>query len=112
MAKDKQPDTRPLQVYTLVVELGRLDGDGLPDRATGGGMILYAPGRDEPEAVRDAVKILKDAGLNPLDVESHGTIEEQRADGVELGQDEIDLIERARAENSVVVAQKEAYYED
>ncbi|MBB5515422.1 hypothetical protein FHS89_001434 [Rubricella aquisinus] len=111
MARDKPKDTRPLQVYTLVVELGRLDGDGLPDTASGGGMILYAPGRDEPEAVRDAVRILKDAGLNPLDVESHGTAEEQRADGVDLGQEELDLMDRARAENSVVVAQKEAYYD-
>ena len=44
---------RPQQVYTLVVEVGRKDGDGLPDKATGAALMIYASGVDEAEAVRE-----------------------------------------------------------
>ena len=39
------------QVYTLVVEVGRKPGDGLPDKATGAALMCYASGVDEAEAV-------------------------------------------------------------
>ena len=40
------------QVYTLLVQVGRNEGDGLPDGATGAGLLIYASGVDEAEAVR------------------------------------------------------------
>ena len=43
------------QVYTLVVQVGRKDGDGLPEGATGAGLVCYASGVDEAEAVRETV---------------------------------------------------------
>ena len=43
MAREKKPQ----QVYTLVVELGRKAGDGLPDKSTGAALICYASGVDE-----------------------------------------------------------------
>ena len=49
---------RPQQVYTLVVEVGRKDGDGLPDKATGAALMIYASGVDEAEAVRETGAIL------------------------------------------------------
>lgn len=55
-------------VYTLVVEVGRKPGDGLPDKATGAALMCYASGVDEAEAVRETVAILKEADLAPLDV--------------------------------------------
>ncbi|MGB0496810.1 MAG: hypothetical protein ACPGID_00600 [Rubricella sp.] len=103
--------TRAQTVYTLVVELGRVKGDGLPEKATGGGMVLYAPGRDEEEAVRDAVRLLKEAGLNPLEVTANGSIEEQEAEGAVIAPEERALMEQALAENGVVVASKEAFYD-
>ena len=42
-------------VYTLLVEVGRKEGDGLPKEATGGALMIYASGVDEPEAVRETV---------------------------------------------------------
>src|SRR5690606_32607373 len=39
-AKEK----RPQQVYTLIVEVGRKAGDGLPDKATGAALMCYASG--------------------------------------------------------------------
>ncbi|MEL7216517.1 MAG: hypothetical protein AAGJ96_11370 [Pseudomonadota bacterium] len=96
-----------MDVYTLVATLGRREGDGLPERATGGGMMLYAPGRDEKEAVNDAARLLKEAGLNVLELGSEGT-EAERGD---ISDEERALMEQARAENSVVVVQTEAFYE-
>ena len=39
-------------VYTLVVQVGRAKNDGLPKGSTGAGLLCYASGIDEPEAVR------------------------------------------------------------
>ena len=96
-----------MDVYTLVATLGRREGDGLPERATGGGMMLYAPGRDEKEAVNDAARLLKEAGLNVLELGSEGT-EAERED---ISDEERALMAQARAENSVVVVQTEAFYD-
>jgi hypothetical protein len=57
---------RTHHVYTLLVEVGRKEGDGLPEEATGGALMIYASGVDEPEAVRETVAILKQADLAPL----------------------------------------------
>ncbi|MEM8729713.1 MAG: hypothetical protein AAGF79_07305, partial [Pseudomonadota bacterium] len=62
------------QVYTLLVQLGRKQGDGLPDGATGAGLVCYASGVDEAEAVRETVAILKQADTAPLDVTGYGTL--------------------------------------
>ena len=48
--------------------------DDLPKGATGAGLLLYAPGVDEASAVRDAVAVLKQADVKPLDVTSYGTL--------------------------------------
>ena len=56
MSKDKKPSRQ--QVYTLVVQIGRKDGDGLPKDATGAALMCYASGIDEAEAVRETVAIL------------------------------------------------------
>lgn len=101
MAKTKSaPD-----VYTLLVEVGRKDGDGLPDGATGAALLCYASGRDEAEAVRETVALLKTADLNPLDVTSYGTRADRAAEGHEIGDEDLALMERALEENSVIVAE-------
>lgn len=102
---------RRQQVYTLVVEVGRKKGDGLPDKATGAALICYASGVDEAEAVRETVAILKDADLAPLEVQGLGTLEERRKAGEEIGAEEEGLMDRALAENSVVVAQMTPFYD-
>ncbi len=45
-------------VYTLVVQVGRAKNDGLPKGSTGAGLLCYASGIDEPEAVRETVAVL------------------------------------------------------
>ena len=86
MKKDK----RTQQVYTLVVEVGRKAGD---------------------EAVRETVAILKQADMAPLDVTGHGTPEEREAEGHEIGAEERDLMDRALAENAVIVAQVTPFFD-
>ena len=86
---------RPQQVYTLVVEVGRKDGDGLPDKATGAALMIYASGVDEAEAVRETVAILKQADLAPLDVSGYGSLEEREAAG-----DEIDSVRWTKTRSS------------
>jgi hypothetical protein len=101
MTKPKKPQ----EVYTLLVQLGRRPGDGLPDKATGAAMLCYASGVDEAEAVRETVAVLKAADLAPLDVTGYGTLAEREALGHEIDEEERALMARALAENAVIVAQ-------
>lgn len=96
---------RPQQVYTLLVEVGRKADDGLPEGSTGAALLIYASGVDEAEAVRESVALLKTAGMNPLDVIGHGTLDERLAAGDEIPEEERALMRRALTENAVVVAQ-------
>lgn len=108
----EEPKTRrPQNVYTLVVEVGRKAGDGLPDKATGAALLCYASGVDEAEAVRETVAILKQADLAPLDVTGHGTKAEREEAGEEIPEDEALLMQRAADENSVIVAQLTPFYD-
>jgi len=102
---------KPQQVYTLLVEIGRKDGDGLPKGATGAALVIYASGVDEEEAVRETVAILKQADTAPLDVTGYGTLEERLELGHDIPEEERGLMARALAENSVIVAQMEPYFE-
>lgn len=102
---------RPQQVFTLVIEVGRKAGDGLPDKATGAALIVYASGVDEAEAVRETVAVLKEADLAPLDVSGYGTLEERLESGDEIDAEERKLMERALAENAVIVAQMNPFYD-
>lgn len=103
---------RVQQVFTLVVEVGRKADDGLPEGATGAGLMVYASGVDEAEAVRETVAVLKEAGLAPLDVTGYGTLDERLAAGDEIDPEERGLMERALAENAVIVAQMTPFYPD
>ena len=100
------------KVFTLLVEVGRKDGDGLPKNATGGALMCYANGVDEAEAVRETVAILKQADMAPLDVSGYGTLEDRLAEGHDISDDERALMDRALAENSVIVAQMTPFFED
>ncbi len=110
MSERKKPSRQ--QVFTLLVEVGRKDGDGLPDKATGAALMLYASGVDEAEAVRESVAILKQADMNPLDVTGYGTLAEREADGHDIGDEERNLMQRALDENAVIVAQVTPFFED
>lgn len=108
--KKKKPSRQ--QVYTLLVEVGRKEGDGLPKGATGAALMCYASGVDEAEAVRETVAILKQADVAPLDVTGYGTIKEREAQGHEIEDAERELMARALAENSVIVAQMTPFFPD
>jgi hypothetical protein len=99
------------QVYTLLIEVGRNPGDGLPEGATGAALMCFASGVDEAEAVRETVAILKQADLAPLDVSGYGTLDERLAEGHDIADDEKDLMARALAENSVIVAQMTPFFD-
>lgn len=107
---EKPREKRPQQVYTLLVEVGRSKDDGLPRGATGAGLLCYASGVDEAEAVRETVAILKQADLAPLDVTGYGTIAEREKQGHEIDVEERVLMQRALDENSVIVAQMTPFF--
>jgi hypothetical protein len=107
--KPKKPSRQ--QVYTLLVEIGRKEGDGLPDKATGAALMCFASGVDEAEAVRETVAILKQADTNPLDVTGYGTLAEREAEGHEIDDEERELMQRALEENSVIVAQMTPFFD-
>ncbi len=103
--------TSKQKVYTLLVEVGRNTGDGLPEGAIGGALMCYASGVDEAEAVRETVAILKQADLAPLDVSGYGTLEERLAEEHDISDDEKALMQRALDENSVIVAQMTPFFD-
>ncbi len=98
------------EVYTLLVEVGRKTGDGLPEGATGAALMCYASGVDEAEAVRETVAILRQADMAPLDVSGYGTLDERLAEGHDIGDDERALMQRALDENAVIVAQMTPFF--
>ena len=100
------------KVYTLLVQVGRSKGDGLPDGATGAGLLCFAAGVDEAEAVRETVAVLKTADLAPLDVTGYGDREERIAAGHDLSQEELDLMDRATADNAVVVVEMTPFFDE
>ncbi|SFO91450.1 hypothetical protein [Tranquillimonas alkanivorans] len=108
MAKDRKPH----HVFTLLVEVGRKTGDGLPDGATGAALMCYASGVDEAEAVRETVAILKQADMAPLDVSGYGTLDERLAEGHDISDEERALMERALVENAVIVAQMTPFFDE
>jgi len=109
--KKKQKKPSRQQVYTLLVQVGRKDGDGLPEGATGGALMIYASGVDEAEAVRETVAILKQADLAPLDVTGYGTLDERLEQGHDINGEERELMARALEENSVIVAQMTPFFD-
>lgn len=100
------------QVYTLVVQIGRKAGDGLPEGATGAALICFASGVDEAEAVRETVAILKAADTAPLEVTGYGTLAERESEGHEIDDEERALMRRALDENAVIVAQMTPFFGD
>ena len=102
---------RPHHVYTLLAEVGRKAGDGLPDGASGAALMCYASGVDEDEAVREAVAVLKVADMNVLEVTGYGSLAEREEEGHDIEPDERALMARALSENSVIVAQTTVFRE-
>lgn len=111
MTEEPARARRPQRVFTLLVEVGRKAGDGLPEGATGGALLCFAAGVDEEEAVRETVAVLREAGLAPLDVSGYGTLEEREAEGHDIPGEERALMERALRENAVIVAQVTPFYD-
>lgn len=109
---DEKKSKRPQQVYTLLVEVGRKEGDGLPKGATGAALLCYSTGVSEEEAVRECVAVLKQADMAPLDVTGYGTAEERIAEGHVIEADEQELMAQALAENAVIVVQATPFYGD
>lgn len=116
---DKKPAKTPAkakskrqEVYTLLVEIGRKSGDGLPKGATGAALMIYASGVDEAEAVRETVAILKQADTAPLDVTGYGTVAEREGEGHEIGAEDRALMQRALDENAVIVAQMTPFFDE
>ena len=107
---EKKKNSRQ-KVYTLLVQIGRKEDDGLPAEATGGALMCYASGIDEAEAVRETVAVLKQADLAPLDVTGYGTLAEREAEGHEISGEERGLMQRALDENAVIVAHMEPFFD-
>lgn len=107
-----QKPKRTQNVYTLLVQIGRKSGDGLPENATGAALICYASGVDEAEAVRETVALLKQADTAPLDVTGYGSIADREAEGEEIPAEERALMDQALRDNAVVVAQVTPFFGD
>lgn len=102
----------PTQVFTLVVEVGRKPGDGLPEDCDGAALICYTAAVSEDEAVRETVATLKRADLAPLTVESYGSRAEREAEDHDIPEDHLVLMTRAQEESAVIVAQIVPFSDD
>mgnify|MGYP006297645699 CR=1 FL=1 len=99
------------EVWTLLVEVGRKPGDGLPKGATGAALLCYAAAAEEAEAVRETVKLLEAADLAPLEVTGQGGRAEREAAGEAIDDAQGALMDRALAENAVIVALVEPFFD-
>ncbi|MEM7061392.1 MAG: hypothetical protein AAF557_27760 [Pseudomonadota bacterium] len=93
------------EVFTLLVQVGRSEGDGLPDGTSGAALLCYASGKDEKAAVDATVQVLRQADMAPIEVESYGSRSDRLADGEEISPEDTALMDRAIDENAVIVAQ-------
>lgn len=96
---------RKISVYTLMVDVGRAPDDGLPEDCDGAAMLCYCAARTEREAVDETVKVLREAGLSPLEVQSYGTLADRDSEGQAISDEDRALMARAAHENAVIVAQ-------
>lgn len=108
----KQKPLKSEDVFTLLVEVKRSKKDGLPVGCSGADILCYTAARTEGEAVRETVRLLKQADMNPLDVTGYGTIDERESDGQSLSDKEKGLMAQAKEENSVIIAQITPYFEN
>ena len=99
-------------IFTLLVQVGRSKKDGLPVGCSGAGIVCYIAARTEDEAVRETVRLLKQADMNPLDVTGYGTIKERQFDDQQLSDEEKCLMAQAKEENSVIIAQITPFFEN
>lgn len=106
--KEKLPKHE--DVFTLLVQVGRTKDDGLPRISSGAGILCFTAAQTEDEAVRETVRLLKQADMNPLDVIGYGTMKERESDGQLLSDEEKGLMAQAKEENSVIVAQVTPFY--
>lgn len=97
-------------VYLLVIEVGKREGDDLPEEATGAAFIALAPATSEEEAVHDSVKLFKEAKLNPLEVTNYGTLDERAAEGAEVSDEERALAKEAAETGAVIILDKQVFY--
>ncbi len=98
------------EVFTLLLEVTKAPGDDLPEEASGAAFVIFVPAGDVDEAVREAVKIFREAGLSPIEVTNLGTKAEREAEGYEFSEGEIELLEEALSSNAVVILDKQIYY--
>ena len=61
--------------------------------------------------MRETVAVLKVAEMAPLDVTGYGTLAEREAQGVEIAPEERALMQRAGAENAVIVAEVTPFFD-
>ncbi|MEO1001261.1 MAG: hypothetical protein AAFW69_11780 [Pseudomonadota bacterium] len=102
--------TEAAEVFLLVVEVGRTEGDDLPEGSEGAALLCYTAAPTEKRAVDDTVDVLRQAGLAPLEVAVHGTRSEPG--DLTLDAETTALMDRATAENAVVVAQITPFWPD
>ncbi len=101
-----------MEIYTLLVEVGRIEGDDLPDQATGAAFLLFAPNKEERLAVSDTVQLLRDAGLNPLEVTNYGTIDQRQSDGHAFSEAEQKLLEEVAESGATIIIDKTVFYDE
>ncbi|MEM1343118.1 MAG: hypothetical protein AAGI34_00900 [Pseudomonadota bacterium] len=102
----------PRDVYTLMVEVGRAAGDGLPETCDGAHIMCYTAARSEKEAVDETVVVLRQAEMNPIEVQSYGTLAARRAEGQQISEEDLALMARAVDENAVIVAHVVPYTDE
>ena len=99
------------EVYTLLVQVGRTNDDGLPRASLGAGILCFTAALTEEQAVNETVRLLKQADMNPLDVTGYGTMGERESGGQLLSDEEKGLMAQAKEENSVIIAQITPFFE-
>ena len=100
------------EVYTLLVEVGRRAGDGLPEGSTGAALVCYAAGRDEAEAcARDGGRAQSAPRWRRSTSPPTARWPSGSPTGTTSPPEERALMERAAAEDAVIVAQATPFHD-
>ena len=109
---EKRATAAEARAWSLQEDHGRLlaRSEVMEDAAAANAELLRAQTVQSAQAVAEA--LLKQADLAPLDVSGYGTLQERLAEGHDIPDEERALMDRALAENAVIVAQMTPFFDE
>ena len=99
-------------VFNLFVQVTLAKDNGLAPKSSGAKVLCFTAAQTEKGTVRETVRLLKQAHMNPFDLTGYGTTGELESDRKLLSDQEKGFVAQLKAENSVITAQINPFFEN